>query len=559
MSKKAKDWVNTARVLLLVLLPFLAAGIVWSTSLSFVPVPWPDDSAFYFVAKEFFKWPPRWVMLPQAAFESTYRIFNFNTMPIFPILIGLGRWIGLDGSHPLKVWPLSAWALTGALLGVILYRRKLPWAAALAVSLVFALDPLLRWASVLIRPESLIGLIGMALILGLTFGFPKKLHPKGLWDPISALLALGALVHFNAIHLVAPVFLTLLIEKPKRIFAVGWRTVLYLSPWLLAVVLHFDLFVRQLSLQWARLAIHNSWLDSPTSMIQGLYDSMGSPEPWPSFLYWTSFGLWLLIFGAAVTILPAFANRNRNSSASKMLVPSATWVLSGVWLWHSKPEVWFKYYIHTSLWCFTGVLGWTLWNATPKVQPRRTQNFYTAARLTWLVLVVSISGVYLKVNLSQLDRLSHTASWHWKTYDDFVDCVDQRLSRYEKSLPHSAPFQVWFPTFPDITIEISRRHPQWELSRTNDFWERRALAIEHGKKVDAVVVTETIGEIERTLSGDAKNYPEIVSAWMVWRNYFLNTLWITPDWKPNRYLCQRGRWQAFLFLENEPNSTALKK
>src|SRR4051812_39053313 len=50
-------------------IPILCALGVWFSSLAFVPVPWPDDSAFYFVAKELFKWPPRWVMLPQAPFE----------------------------------------------------------------------------------------------------------------------------------------------------------------------------------------------------------------------------------------------------------------------------------------------------------------------------------------------------------------------------------------------------------------------------------------------------------------------------------------------------------
>src|SRR4051812_10991161 len=86
------------------LIPVFCALYVWASALSFVPVPWPDDSAFYFVAKELFKWPPRWVMLPQAPFEPTYRIFNFNTMPLYPILIGIGRWIGIDGSHALKLW-----------------------------------------------------------------------------------------------------------------------------------------------------------------------------------------------------------------------------------------------------------------------------------------------------------------------------------------------------------------------------------------------------------------------------------------------------------------------
>src|SRR5262245_9928936 len=65
---------------LLVTIPVLIGIWIWFSPLSFVPVPWPDDSAFYFVGREFWKWPPRWVMLPQAPFEPTYRIFNFNTM-----------------------------------------------------------------------------------------------------------------------------------------------------------------------------------------------------------------------------------------------------------------------------------------------------------------------------------------------------------------------------------------------------------------------------------------------------------------------------------------------
>src|SRR5437588_11825825 len=101
---------------ILILIPFLIAAWVWLSPLAFAPVPWPDDSAFYFVAKELFKWPPRWVMLPQAPFEPSYRIFNFNTMPLYPLLIGIGRLVGIDGSFGIKFWPLTAWALSGALL-----------------------------------------------------------------------------------------------------------------------------------------------------------------------------------------------------------------------------------------------------------------------------------------------------------------------------------------------------------------------------------------------------------------------------------------------------------
>ena len=140
--------------LILFILPVGIVLWVWFSALSFVPVPWPDDSAFYFVSKELFQWPPRWVMLPQSPFEPTYRIFNFNTMPLYPILIGLGRWVGIDGSFAIKFWPLMSWAATGVLVAFVLLRRGLPWFGCLLLVLTLMLDPVLRWASVLVRPES---------------------------------------------------------------------------------------------------------------------------------------------------------------------------------------------------------------------------------------------------------------------------------------------------------------------------------------------------------------------------------------------------------------------
>src|SRR5439155_10004708 len=117
-------------------------------------------------------------------FEPTYAIYNFNTMPLYPILIGLGRLVGIDGSWGLKLWPLGAWALTGSLAVGVLVRRGLPLAAAFAVALAFALDPALRWAAAIPRPESLVGLFAMALVLGLTFGFPGRVRARGRWwDP----------------------------------------------------------------------------------------------------------------------------------------------------------------------------------------------------------------------------------------------------------------------------------------------------------------------------------------------------------------------------------------
>ncbi|MBI2712534.1 MAG: hypothetical protein HYX41_06760 [Bdellovibrio sp.] len=541
--------------LFILFLPLVAAIFVWSSVLSFVPVPWPDDSAFYFVAKDFFRWPPRWVMLPQAPFEPSYAVFNFNTMPLYPILIGLGRFIGIDSSHLLKIWPLSAWALSGALMGFALLKKGLRGLPVFLVLLFFATNPILRWASVLVRPESLVGLFGLALILGLTFEFPKRLRPKGLWDPVAALLALAAFAHFNSIHLVMPVFSALFFQ-PKRLLQIVPRTLLYLSPWLLCVLLQPSLFIKQMALQWTRLAIRNNWLDKPSGFWTGLFDSMGSPEPWSPLLYWSSPILWGLIFSSFLLVVLSFYWMTRNkkdrpaknsalNSVMQKLLPSAVWVLSAVWLWHSKPEVWFKYYIHLSLGCFLGVSGWLLW--------QKQSELFKTLQKGWIGVLVLLCGIFLTENWTQWHSLSQSKSWSWATYANFVECIDRRLTLYEKESGIKSGLQVWFPTFPDVTIEISKKHPNWKFSRTNDFWERQNLAIQHGKSSDAVVVTETLGNYELDLEGPLNTFPIARSLWMEWKGYFLHELWRTPHWKPNRYLCQKGKWQAFIYLENGPS------
>ena len=531
----------------LILTPVLAALGVWLSPLAFVPVPWPDDSAFYFVARDFFRWPPRWVMIPQSPFEPTYRIFNFNTMPLYPLLIGLGRFVGIDGSFALKFWPLAAWALSGSLLAAVLLKRaKLPVLLTSLVILAISLDPVLRWASVLIRPESLIGLAGMALVLGLTFGFPARLRARGWWwDPVSALLAIAAYAHFNAVHLLFPV-IAVLIWNPKRLVSIGLKTALYLVPWIITVLWHFPLFVHQMNTQWARLSIQNNWLSSVNQILKALIPDMGSPTPWamPAML-WAAWILGIFLVLAAGALLFEAARKWRNKERADELpngidlTASAAWALGAVWLWHTKPEVWFVYFIHLSAWCFCGL-------ALARVRRNKTALTFLAG------LALLSTFAYAWADAEQMRLLSRGSSWRWSTYDEFVSCIDERLVAHEKSVGAKAKdgtFRVWGPTFPDVLIELSRRHPDWEFTRTNDFWSRANLAIAHGREVDAVVVTETLRQEERTISAPAKDHPELTSVWMNWKDYFLNRLWTEADWKQDRHICQRGRWQAFLFMD----------
>lgn len=543
-SHKLKD----APELVLAFIPVLIGFWVWFSSLSFVPVPWPDDSAFYFVAKDFFKWPPQWVMLPQAPFEPSYAVFNFNTMPLYPILIGLGRFVGIDGSFLLKFWPISTWALSGSLLGVVLYRRGLAWWMSLVVALSFVLDPETRWASVLVRPESLVGLVGLALVLGLTFGFPKYLAPRKYFDPIAALLALGAYAHFNAIHLIFPVVMALAFQ-PRRLFEIGLKTLLYLSPWILAAFFHWGIFIQQMATQWHRLDLPNPWLNSMALAISGLFLSMGSPEPFPQVIAFASLTIWAFIFTALGFLVFISTSIRKMTKPPKYwhMTASITWIIASIWLYLSKPEPWFMYFIHIAVWCFAGVFLFQI-SRNPKTK-------IVSYPLTGFLIGTALLFGY--INWTQEQKLNASQSWHWPVYYDWIDCIDQRLTQLEAELDYPKPFRVWDPTFPDITIELSRRHPNWAFTRTEDFSDRYDLGVRHGWEVEAVVVPETLHWEERNISGAASNYPQIQSAWMTWRSYFLYRLWTGADWKPNRYICQRGRWQAFLFMnEAKPRGPA---
>lgn len=544
LNYSVKKISNQIQYLILFSIPILAALFVWLSPLSFVPVPWPDDSAFYFVAKSLFSWPPRWVMLPQAPFEPTYRIFNFNTMPLYPLLIGFGRILGIDGTFLLKLWPLGAWALTGSFFVSLLYRKGLPFGLCLIWALTFALDPELRWASVLVRPESLIGLFGTILVSGLTLGFPKRFSPTRIWDPVAALLALSAYSHFNAIHLVIPVVIAF-VRDPKRLVQIGLKTTLYLLPWLLAVFWHWKIFTVQMSTQWTRLNVSNNWLNTPYLAITNLFQSLGSPESWPQVLDWASVGMWILIISALVSLIFSLrkqAARPQGPDNSEIsLVPACSWIFGSAWLWHSKPEVWFIYYLHLATWFFVGIAALKLWRST---NPHRSEI------LTLLFSTLGvIATIFLYTDVSQAIQLGKTKTWHWDTYSDLIDCIDRRLTELHVKKGLDQPFSVWDPTYPDVTIELSRKHPTWELTRTNDFWDRRGLAVQHGRDVDAVVVPEIYSTLENTISANAEEVPYLRSTWMEWKPYFLNTLWMDQNWKPVRYVCQRGRWQAFIFMD----------
>ena len=515
------------------LIPILGALWVWLSSLSFVPVPWPDDSAFYFPAKDLFAWPPRWVMIPQAPFEPSYREWNFNTMPLFPILIGLLRSVGILGSHALKILPLGGWIL-GILFVLRAFRRSGASALFLvAAAGVLAFDPILRWSSVLIRPESLIGAMGLLILFGTRFGWPELLRERKFFHPVSLCLLVAAMLHFNAIHLV-PLAIVLYATDWRKILKIGALTAAGLIPWAITIAMKPALFAEQMQLQFDRLGgYRNPWLSSFPEFMKALLADMGTPEPWASEY---SSAVLIALFALPLVLAGAFYALRGKGARERLAVAGAfAWLVSALYLWHTKAEVWFTHYFHLAYWALVLLVLWEL--------PAR-------ARRAAFALPLFVGALFLYGQIAQTARLESSRTWHWDTYEAWIDCIDRRLVEEHAKRGSPEVFRVWDPTYPDITLALSKRHPTWEFTRTNDFYQRADLAVKHGYDVDAMVVTEIFRPDEQFYDGELAARPGIASVWMHWDSYFLNRLERDPAFKPRRFLCQDGRWDAFLYLKD---------
>jgi hypothetical protein len=139
----------------------------WSSTLSFFPVPWPDDAAFFLTGIEWANWPPLYRMHAQAPFVPSYDVANFNIMPGLPLMLGLGNLAGINGSHGIHVFGMVALALWATLLALWMARRKLGrrWIWLITLGALFA--PVVRWGAMVVRTEVWQGLLWLLMLMEL--------------------------------------------------------------------------------------------------------------------------------------------------------------------------------------------------------------------------------------------------------------------------------------------------------------------------------------------------------------------------------------------------------
>lgn len=458
--------------------------------LIFAPVPWPDGSAFYLPGLELFSWPPEWRMHSQAAFVPSYDFANFNLMPALPILLGLCGKLGLVHvfSAPLMIKLVSlvgqcvwAWYLWQWLLKT----RSLVTASCIGLAALW--DPIIRWGTLVVRTETWVALCWILIVRELWKS------PKTFWK-VSAYLALSAYFHFEAIILVPAVAIGVLPKNArstkyfyiwfKSLLQIGSQTLLFLSPWIIYVLSHANLFLDQMNTQFFRLAGSNKWIANPYLLFHSLFLEQGSPAGLPKFFNLAKGIFWILIFVLSFSFLRkiTFAFRHDPTPPKddeERLISSASWAagiafFGSFYLWCTKAEVWFVALCHLMFWPWVAAV---VLEQFQKSQLTHLTRFLVASSAFY----ASFSLIGSVVQSQQIQPI-----YSWNEYQRWVGCIETTI---DNSVHHSAP-RVWQPHVPDVLVELSSRRPHYDLTRALDFIQLEEFAWQYTQKADVLILSE---------------------------------------------------------------------
>ncbi|MGE4108701.1 MAG: hypothetical protein AB7F66_15970 [Bacteriovoracia bacterium] len=512
----------------------IIVAFYWASSLSFFPVPWPDDSAFYLTGVEWIHSPSRYLMHSQAPWVPSYDAANFNTMPGMPLLLGLGNLVGISSPHAIRLYGMIFFAAWAWLLAVGMGApRRWTWLVAIAAITC----PAIRWGAMVVRPEVWVCLLWLLITLEIGGGFWRRPHP---WR-IPLFLALGAYIHFEAVFWVLPTALGLFPWSSRETFSartrtwarrlvgVTWRTLALLSPWLIYLLVHWSDFWSQMHTQFHRLAAEHPYLQSPHGVFHTLWISLGNPIDYPKFLNAGKFLFWGGSLLALAHAALGFAKEPATRGIRAALVAAyfSTW-----YLWASKPETWFTVMIHMTM---GTLMAYELGRWVRANPSRMAQGALGAAAVALIVVQSAVAW----------DQWRKTREeYTWSNYHAWVDCLERGLAGRKK---------IWQPHWPDALNELKRRDFSRDLTRAVDFQGVDELIEKHAANVDAVLHSIFIPyghadwrrrhegaptESDRHWVGD---FP-----WMPFKNF-------ARAEDPKSYACQVGPFWALLsFPRSKP-------
>jgi hypothetical protein len=431
-----------------------------NSSLSFYPVPWPDDSAFFLAGLDWINWPSHYRMHSQAPFVDTYDAANFNIMPLLPLVFGVFRYFGFDSSYSLRIIGLTVFAIYTWVLVDWAKSRKFstPWLWLIGLATITT--PVLRWGATVARTEIWQALFWLLILRELDRSGKTTIDysPRSKFK-IPAYLALAAGFHYEAIVWVFPTAIALMLQNPSptRAFrvlrSVTWRTLLLLSPWLIYVFTHLHELQTQLTIQFSRLDHHHPYLQDPYGAFHSIFLSMGQPLGYPKFFNAGKIITWSLILGTSVRCL-YLALRDRGSLAS-VRVAVVLGMLTTGYLWITKPETWFTTLIYAGLWPSV-LLSLRSTDLIDLQSPPSWGNTLkrTITPVTIVVLIV------LQVGVLHYQWKKAREKFEWNRYESWVSCIESVIQHREK---------IWQVNIPDVLVELTKRNPKKDYTRSVDF------------------------------------------------------------------------------------------
>lgn len=457
----------------------IATAWVLLSALSLSPVPWPDGSAFYLPALEIFQWPPRWRMHAQAAWVPSYDVANFNLMPGLPLYLGLFAkpWVafGLDATQVIRVlswFPFLGWATLFWYFMVRVVRISRSTAQLLLAA--GFLDPVARWAVLVVRTEVWVACAALGVLLALDQRARSK-TPTKLWG-LPVALALGAYFHFEAFVLIPAAAWGLRPESgPRRglrwaraLFEVGLKTFILLSPWVAYVLSHWGFFWEQMSTQFQRLEHGNYLVSSAYLIFHSMFMNFGNIADVPKFFVLAKLLFWVGVTACGFRVVREAKRMPRLEQGALLLFAMTAY------LWFTKGEVWFVSLVH---WTFWPVAAYAVASIERKKEIRLRKVPSLALGAFILLCVLG--------NLGQQLRTPRDATW--TTYKTWTDCLAKAV---QKTAGKADGLRVFQPHVPDVLVRFSQLHPNWDLTRALDFPALRGAAEDFlFKRTDAVVFT----------------------------------------------------------------------
>ncbi len=394
----------------------------------------------------------------QAAFIPSYDQANFNLMPLFSLMVGLGRFVGLNSAHAVKLYGIFALSLLSWIVYCWLRVRRVQTFWRIIFPLILVTMPPLRWGALVLRPEIWQCLFWVLILQEIEASSPENLQERprlAIWR-LPGLLALAAGFHYDAVVWVVPTAIGLIFQNasPSRAFRVllmvALRTLVWLSPWLVYLIYKNEYFFDQMNTQFGRLEEAPAFIKDAYSAFHGFFLDRGNPIHYPKFYNAGKILTWLMVIITSLRTL-TLAYRERGASAS-VRVASVVALISTTHLWITKPEVWFVTLV------FGAIFPVVVLAVREKERDVPDNLFLIIRRKVVGAHLIALLAIQLAVVVHQYGKTHAILSWN--RYDAWIDCIETTIGPRKN---------IWQVSWPDTLINLSHNKPKRDYSRTADF------------------------------------------------------------------------------------------